>query len=63
MGIASLIKEMRGKSASIISFTHCINETVLSSGNNDDYIREEVRNSLERQTKINVERRHGIVLN
>jgi hypothetical protein len=43
MGIASLIKEMPGKSTSVTDSTHCINTEVLCSGSNDaESIDEEV---------------------
>jgi hypothetical protein len=46
MGIAPPIKEMWGKSICVIYFTHCINETILWSGNNyADNISEEIFNS------------------
>jgi hypothetical protein len=49
--IASLIKELSGKSTSVIYCTHCINKAVLFSGNNDiDHI-SEVFNSLDGQMK------------
>jgi hypothetical protein len=52
MTIASLIKELSGKSTSVIESTHRINVANLCSGNNDvHHVREEVLNGLDRQIK------------
>jgi hypothetical protein len=45
MGIASLIKEILGKSISIINSTYCVNRAILCSGNIDV---KEVLSSLDR---------------
>jgi hypothetical protein len=51
-GIASLIKDMSGKSTSLIGSARFINEAILCSRNNDaDHISEEVCNSLDGQIK------------
>lgn len=43
MGIASLVKEMSGKSTSVTDSTHFINQAVLCSGSDDaGHISEEV---------------------
>jgi hypothetical protein len=50
MDIASLIKEMSGRSKSINASTHCINKPILCSGNNEvHHISEQVLNSLDGQ--------------
>jgi hypothetical protein len=56
IGIASLINEMSGESASIIYSTHCINKTILCPINFIiNHISEEVLNTFARQTKICVD--------
>jgi hypothetical protein len=48
MGIGSLIKEMSGKDIYVVHSTHCINVSILYSGNNDvNCISEKVLNSCE----------------
>jgi hypothetical protein len=42
MVISSLLKEMSGKSTSVIDSTHCISKAVLCSGSNVEHIREEI---------------------
>jgi hypothetical protein len=48
MGIASLVKEMSGKSKSLTDSTHFINKAVLCSENDGvDHISEEVLNGVD----------------
>jgi hypothetical protein len=55
MCIALLIKQMSGKSTSVIDPTHCINKALLCLGSNVNHSSEKVLNSLEGQIKINID--------
>jgi hypothetical protein len=54
MGIASLVKEIRRKSLSVIDSTFCINNAILCSGTNDvGHISEGVLNSPDGNILLN----------
>jgi hypothetical protein len=54
-GIASLIKKMSGKNASVINSTYCSNKAVVCSWNNNVDHTSEVLNSLDRQITISID--------
>jgi hypothetical protein len=55
LGITLVIKEIPGKSTSVIDFIHCINKAILSSGTNEvNHIIEDFATSLDGQIEIHV---------
>jgi hypothetical protein len=55
MRIASVIKEIPGKSSAAVYFTHRINKTILCKINNDVGHISEVLNSLDGRIKIRID--------
>jgi hypothetical protein len=58
LGIASLIKEMSGKTACVTDSTHCINKAILCSEKDVDHVSEEVLKS--RRAHLNKCRSHSV---